>query len=142
MLPVALARRIDDIQRGRWTANDTIGYAFSASSNDIDPAPVRYPDRRGPSMDNADREKMGRNRMAGRGERDRGKTHGDSIVATRASSILITQPGWSLSQRPSSRCFSADDGALNPTRCQRFVNDTAANGCLRGSTGVLTGMVN
>lgn len=42
-LAVALARRVDDIQEGRWTANDTIGFARTASSNEINLAPVALP---------------------------------------------------------------------------------------------------
>ncbi len=42
-LGVALARRIDQLDEGRWAGNDTIGYARTASSNEIDLAPVTVP---------------------------------------------------------------------------------------------------
>jgi uncharacterized protein len=42
-LAVALARSIDDLDEGRWAANDTIGYSRTASSNEIDLAPVTVP---------------------------------------------------------------------------------------------------
>jgi uncharacterized protein len=37
---VAFARCIDNIQEGRWTVHDTIGYSRTASSNEIDLIPV------------------------------------------------------------------------------------------------------
>ncbi len=43
---VALARAVDDLEEGRWISGDTIGYARTASHNEIDLAPVPLP---GPS---------------------------------------------------------------------------------------------
>lgn len=42
-LAVCLARSIDELDEGRWKANDTIGYARTASSNEIDLASVAIP---------------------------------------------------------------------------------------------------
>ena len=42
-LGVALARCIDELDEGRWAANDTIGYARTASGNEIDLAPAPVP---------------------------------------------------------------------------------------------------
>jgi uncharacterized protein len=44
---VALARAIDDLEEGRWISGDTIGYARSATHNEIDLAPVPVPDPSG-----------------------------------------------------------------------------------------------
>lgn len=49
-LAVALARRIDELDEGRWVAEDTIGYARTASGNEIDFAPVRVPNSAGPTL--------------------------------------------------------------------------------------------
>ena len=42
-LAVALARSIDELDEGRWAVNDTIGYARTASTNEIDLASVAVP---------------------------------------------------------------------------------------------------
>ena len=42
-IAVALARSIDGLNEGRWATNDTIGYARTASSNEVDLAPVHVP---------------------------------------------------------------------------------------------------
>lgn len=42
-LGVALARVIDDLDEGRWTAGDSIGYARTATGNEVDLAPVAVP---------------------------------------------------------------------------------------------------
>ena len=44
---VALARAIDDLEGGRWVSGDTIGYARTASNNEIDLAPVPVPNSSG-----------------------------------------------------------------------------------------------
>ena len=49
-LAVALARSIDDLDEGRWTVNDTIGYARTASGNEVDFAPVSVPTSAGRVM--------------------------------------------------------------------------------------------
>ncbi|RSM52055.1 hypothetical protein DMB66_40555 [Actinoplanes sp. ATCC 53533] len=46
-LGVALARRIDDLDEGRWVSGDTIGYSRTASENEIDLAPVSIPSAAG-----------------------------------------------------------------------------------------------
>lgn len=45
---VALARAIDHADPGRWTADDSIGYAKTGSNNEIDLAPVPVPTPAGP----------------------------------------------------------------------------------------------
>ncbi len=42
-LGVALARRIDHLDEGRWVAGDTIGYTRTGSGNEIDLVPVTVP---------------------------------------------------------------------------------------------------
>ncbi|MDA8149231.1 MAG: hypothetical protein M0Z93_10730, partial [Actinomycetota bacterium] len=42
-LGVALARRIDLLDEGRWVAGDTIGYTRTGSGNEIDLVPVAIP---------------------------------------------------------------------------------------------------
>ncbi len=44
---VALARRIDDLDEGRWISGDTIGYSRTASDNEVDLAPVSIPSSAG-----------------------------------------------------------------------------------------------
>ena len=47
-LGVSLARAIDQLDEGRWISGDTIGYARTASDNEIDLAPVPIPSAAGP----------------------------------------------------------------------------------------------
>lgn len=47
-LAVTLARAVDQIDEGRWIADDTIGYARTGSGNEIDLGPVRIPSDAGP----------------------------------------------------------------------------------------------
>lgn len=47
-LGVSLARAIDNLDEGRWISGDTIGYARTASDNEIDFAPVPIPSVSGP----------------------------------------------------------------------------------------------
>ncbi|MDR2565040.1 MAG: AAA family ATPase [Bifidobacteriaceae bacterium] len=42
-LGVSLARRIDSLDQGRWSDDDTIGFARTASGGEIDLAPARVP---------------------------------------------------------------------------------------------------
>jgi hypothetical protein len=42
-LGVALARRIDHLDEGRWVAGDTIGYTRTGSGNEVDLVPVTLP---------------------------------------------------------------------------------------------------
>jgi len=42
-LAVTLARAIDNLEEGRWTSGDTIGYTRTAAGNEIDLAPVTLP---------------------------------------------------------------------------------------------------
>ena len=42
-LGVALARAVEEVQPGRWMAQDTIGYFRTAKGNEIDFSPVRVP---------------------------------------------------------------------------------------------------
>jgi predicted AAA+ superfamily ATPase len=44
---VTLARAIEREQEGRWMSGDTIGYARTASDNEVDLAPVAVPDHSG-----------------------------------------------------------------------------------------------
>ena len=93
-LAVAVARRIDDIQEGRWTVNDTIGCSRTASSNEIDFAAGGgpYPSRHGD--DDTDRKQVGWNRLALRGPRDRGETRRRHH---RHQSILdLEHPAWAV----------------------------------------------
>ena len=47
---VALARALDRLDEGRWVAGDTIGYARTASGNEVDLAPVSVPTPAGPTL--------------------------------------------------------------------------------------------
>jgi predicted AAA+ superfamily ATPase len=47
---IALARSIDNIEPGRWTSQDTIGYVRTASKNEIDFAPIAIPTAGGVEM--------------------------------------------------------------------------------------------
>jgi uncharacterized protein len=49
-LGVAFARSIDELDEGRWAVNDTIGYAKTASGNEVDLAPVSVPTSAGRAM--------------------------------------------------------------------------------------------
>jgi predicted AAA+ superfamily ATPase len=49
-IAVALARVIDEHDEGRWIAEDTIGYARTASGGEVDLAPVRIPTSSGPAL--------------------------------------------------------------------------------------------
>ena len=49
-LAVALARRIDDLDEGRWADEDTIGYARTNSGGEVDFAPIRVPTASGPAL--------------------------------------------------------------------------------------------
>lgn len=42
-LAVSLARCIDDLEEGRWIANDTVGYVRTGSGNEVDLCPVQCP---------------------------------------------------------------------------------------------------
>jgi uncharacterized protein len=44
---VTLARAIDQRDEGRWVSGDTIGYARTASDNEVDFAPVSIPSTAG-----------------------------------------------------------------------------------------------
>jgi uncharacterized protein len=46
-IAVTLARAIDNLEEGRWISGDTIGYARTASGNEIDLAPVPLPTTNG-----------------------------------------------------------------------------------------------
>ncbi len=46
---VAMARAIDQLDEGRWVAADTIGYARTASGNEVDLATVIVPSNAGPA---------------------------------------------------------------------------------------------
>jgi uncharacterized protein len=47
-LGVTLARAIDQLDEGRWVSGDTIGYARTASNNEVDFAAVAVPSTAGP----------------------------------------------------------------------------------------------
>jgi predicted AAA+ superfamily ATPase len=48
-LGTALARAVDEFDEGRWASNDTIGYARTASHNEVDFAPIAVPTSAGAS---------------------------------------------------------------------------------------------
>jgi len=50
VLAVTLARRLDDLNEGRWADGDTIGYSRTGSGAEIDLAPVRIPSPSGAGM--------------------------------------------------------------------------------------------
>ena len=93
-LAVALARRIDDIQEGRWTVNDTIGYARTASSNEIDLTAVAAPTSAGPAWTTPIESKW-----VGTGWRSEARVleakHGAGIVATK-SVLDLDHPTWAV----------------------------------------------
>jgi predicted AAA+ superfamily ATPase len=49
-LTVALARAIDDLQPGRWTSDDAIGYFRTGKGNEVDLAPVPVPTMAGTEL--------------------------------------------------------------------------------------------
>lgn len=48
-LAVTLARTVDELDEGRWAAEDTVGYLRTGSGNEIDLGPVRVPTPDGPN---------------------------------------------------------------------------------------------
>jgi uncharacterized protein len=89
---MALARRIDDIQEGRWTVNDTIGYARTASANEIDLTPVAVPTDSGRAWTTPIESKW-----VGTGWRSEARVieakHTSGIVATK-SILDLDHPTW------------------------------------------------
>jgi uncharacterized protein len=49
-IAAALARAIDDLEEGRWINGDTIGYARTASGNEVDLSPVSLPTTSGSAL--------------------------------------------------------------------------------------------
>lgn len=49
-LAVALARRIDELEEGRWVGGDTIGYVRTGSGNEVDLGPADVPTAAGGSV--------------------------------------------------------------------------------------------
>lgn len=93
-LASALARRIDDIQEGRWTVNDTIGYARTASANEIDFTPVAVPTPAGMATTTPIESKW-----VGTGWRSEARVieakHSVGIIATK-SILDLEHPTWAV----------------------------------------------
>ena len=49
VMAVTLARRIDELEEGRWVGGDTIGYVRTGSGNEVDFGPVDVPTAAGPA---------------------------------------------------------------------------------------------
>jgi uncharacterized protein len=94
VLAVALARCIDNIQEGRWTVNDTIGYSRTASSHEIDLTPVVAPTPAGMAWTTPIESKW-----VGTGWRSDARVieakHGAGIIATK-SILDLEHPTWAV----------------------------------------------
>ena len=87
-LAVTLARAIDDLDEGRWIADDTVGYARTGSGNEADLAPVRVPTTAGVAMTTPIESKWVDSGWRGEARTIEGK-YGRGILATK--SILDTE---------------------------------------------------
>jgi uncharacterized protein len=93
-LAVALARSVDDLDEGRWAANDTIGYGRTTSSNEIDLAPLTVPTTAGQATTTPIESKW-----VGSGWRAEARVleakHARGVVATK-SILDLDHPTWAV----------------------------------------------
>ena len=93
-IAVALARSIDRLDEGRWATNDTIGYVRTASSNEVDLAPVSVPTTAIQEMTTPIESKW-----VGSGWRSEARVieakYDRGIVATK-SILDLTNPAWAV----------------------------------------------
>jgi predicted AAA+ superfamily ATPase len=93
-LGVSLARRIDLLEEGRWSDDDTIGYARTASGGEIDLAPVRVPTPAGPDWSVPIEVKWVDTAWRGQARAIAAK-HGRGVVATK-SVLDLSQHVWAI----------------------------------------------
>jgi predicted AAA+ superfamily ATPase len=93
-LAVAMARRIDEADEGRWADNDTIGYTRSGKGNEIDLAPSRIPTVNGPATTTPIESKWVDSGWRGESRVIAAK-YGSGIVATK-SVLDLTHPVWAV----------------------------------------------
>ena len=93
-LAVALARCIDELDEGRWAANDTIGYARTASDNEVDLSPTSVPTSAGRAMTAAIESKW-----VGTGWRSEARVteakYGNGVIATK-NILDLNNPTWAI----------------------------------------------
>jgi predicted AAA+ superfamily ATPase len=93
-LAVALARRIEAADEGRWPDDDTIGYARTRSGSEVDFCPVRIPGAAGPAMTTPIESKWVDAGWRGDSRNLHGK-YGAGVVATK-SVLDLDQPVWAV----------------------------------------------
>lgn len=93
-LAVTLARTIDELDEGRWIADDTIGYLRTDSGNEIDLSPVRVP-----TADGANATVPVESKWVDTGWRGEARViearFGRGIVATK-SILDLNHPSWAV----------------------------------------------
>jgi len=94
VLGVALARRIDALDEGRWPADDTIGYARTASGGEVDLAPVRVPTTSGSAWTTPIESKWVDTQWQGEARTLNGR-YGCGILATK-SVLDLDGPVWAV----------------------------------------------
>jgi len=93
-LAIGLARRINDLDEGRWSGDDTIGYLRSASGTEVDLAPVRVPTSSGPATTTPIESKWVDARWKAEAKIIRGQ-YGRGILATK-SVLDLDSPVWAV----------------------------------------------
>jgi predicted AAA+ superfamily ATPase len=93
-LAIAVARTIDDLQPGRWAAQDTVGYLRTDSGREIDFAPVAVPTAAGPRRTTAIESKWVSAKWRSEAMVIENKLH-SGIVATRTI-VDTSNPTWAL----------------------------------------------
>lgn len=93
-LGVALARAIDNLQPGRWSSDDTIGYIRTDSGNEIDFAPISVPTSAGDEVTTPLESKWVAQGWRAEARVIEGK-YKCGVVATR-NIIDLTNPSWAL----------------------------------------------
>lgn len=93
-LAVALAAAVDNLQPGRWTTGDTIGYVRTGSGQEIDFGPVVVPGPNGPEQTTPVEAKWVTDGWRAEARTIEGRYHA-GIVATKNVTRLDT-PAWAI----------------------------------------------
>ncbi len=93
-IAVAAARAMDNLEPGRWVAEDTVGYARTASGQEVDLAPVPVPSPAGAAVSVPLESKW-----VDRGWRSEARViegkYGQGILATKTL-LDLTHPSWAI----------------------------------------------
>ena len=93
-IAVALARALDDLEPGRWVADDTVGYTRTTSGQEVDLAPVPAPSAAG-ALQTVPLEC----KWVDRGWRSEAKVvegkYGKGVLATKTL-LDLTHPTWAV----------------------------------------------